>query len=221
MRLLLVEDDIALQDDLRQSLKAAGFAVDIASDGEDGEFLGATEPYDVIVLDLGLPKRPGLDVLASWRQQGKDIPVVILTARDAWHERVDGLKAGADDYLGKPFHTEELIARIRAVMRRRHGQSHELISVAGLTLDPERQQVSIGQDNTIELTGMEFRLLHYFMLHPGRMLSKRRLSEHVYDGDQESDSNTIEVYVKRLRRKLGDNIIQTRRGQGYVFSDTK
>lgn len=217
MRLLLIEDDDDLREGLQRSLKSAGFAVDITNDGEQGEFLGSTEPYDIVVLDLGLPRMSGLDVLKSWRQQGHDMPVVILTARDAWHERVDGLKAGADDYLGKPFHTEELLARIRAVLRRRHGQSQDLISVGKLTLDTDRQQVADSQGNAIELTAMEYRLLHYFMLHPGRVLSKSRLSEHIYEGEQITDSNTIEVYVKRLRRKLGDEIIQTRRGQGYVF----
>lgn len=217
MRLLLIEDDDSLREDLQRSLKAVGFAVDITNDGQQGEFLGSTEPYDIVVLDLGLPRMSGLDVLRSWREQGKDMPVVILTARDAWHERVDGLKAGADDYLGKPFYTEELIARIRAVLRRRHGQAHDLIKSGNLVLDPDRQQIVDDKGPPVELTGMEYRLLQYFMLHPGRVLSKDRLSEHIYDGEQISDSNTIEVYVKRLRRKLGDETIQTRRGQGYVF----
>jgi two-component system, OmpR family, response regulator len=219
MRLLLIEDDDALREDLQRSLKTAGFAVDVTNDGQQGEFLGSTDPYDIVVLDLGLPRMSGLDVLRSWRKQGKDMPVVILTARDAWHERVDGLKAGADDYLGKPFHTEELIARIRAVLRRRHGKAHNVIKVGKLTLDPDRQQVTDEQGNIIELTGMEYRLLHYFMLHPGRILSKIRLSEHIYEGEQITDSNTIEVYVKRLRHKLGEEVIDTRRGQGYVFVD--
>lgn len=208
-----------MREDLQRSLKTAGFAVDVTNDGQQGEFLGSTDPYDIVVLDLGLPRMSGLDVLRSWRKQGKDMPVVILTARDAWHERVDGLKAGADDYLGKPFHTEELIARIRAVLRRRHGKAHDVIKVGKLTLDPDRQQVTDEQGNIIELTGMEYRLLHYFMLHPGRILSKIRLSEHIYEGEQITDSNTIEVYVKRLRHKLGEDVIDTRRGQGYVFVD--
>ena len=219
MRLLLVEDDTTLRDDLKQSLEHAGYGVDTAADGVEGEFLGSTEPYDVIVLDLGLPKMNGIDVLKQWRSQANDVPVVILTARDAWHEKVDGFNAGADDYLGKPFHTEELLARIKAVTRRRHGQAQSLINVAGLTLDTERQAVLDKHGNTISLTGMEFRLLHYFMLHPNHILSKNRLAEHVYDGEHECDSNTIEVYVKRLRRKFGEAAIETRRGQGYVFPD--
>lgn len=220
MRLLLVEDDKALQANLKRSLENAGFAVDVADNGKDGEFLGGTEPYDVVVLDLGLPKMTGLEVLKSWRAHNNDVPVVILTARDAWHEKVDGFKAGADDYLGKPFHTEELLARVHAVIRRRHGQAQAVIKTGRLTLDPERQCVTDYNGQLISLSGMEYRLLHYFMLHPNRILSKGRLSEHVYDGGHETDSNTIEVYIRRLRQKLGENVIETRRGQGYVFTDT-
>lgn len=219
MRLLLVEDDDALRCDLKRSLEHAGYAVDTAADGEQGEFLGSTEPYDAVVLDLGLPKMNGIDVLKQWRNQSNDVPVVILTARDAWHEKVDGFSAGADDYLGKPFHTEELLARIQAVTRRHHGQAQSHIKLAGLTLDTERQAVLDKQGNSISLTGMEYRLLHYFMLHPNHILSKNRLSEHVYDGEHEGDSNTIEVYVKRLRQKLGERVIETHRGQGYLFPD--
>ncbi len=218
MRLLLVEDDAALQNELKESLKEAGFAVDVAENGDDGEFLGSTEPYDVIILDLGLPKLSGMDVLRTWRSQNNDVPVVVLTARDAWHEKVDGFKAGADDYLGKPFHTEELIARIHAVLRRRHGQSQATLTGGGLTLEPDTQSVLDDKGNTFSLTGMEYRLLHYMMSHPGRVLSKDRLSEHVYDGEHEGDSNTIEVYIRRLRSKCGSDIIMTRRGQGYVFT---
>lgn len=217
MRLLLIEDDQELQTELRNSLRSAGFAVDIADNGADGEFLGSTEPYDVVILDLGLPRLSGMEVLRTWREQQNDVPVVILTARDAWHEKVDGFKAGADDYLGKPFHTEELLARIQAVLRRRHGQAQPGLSVAGLTLEPESQSVSNNTGQTYSLTGMEYRLLYYLMSHPGRVLSKTRLAEHIYDGEHESDSNTIEVYIRRLRNKLGDGVIQTRRGQGYVF----
>lgn len=219
MRLLLVEDDAALLTELKQSLQRAGFAVDTADNGEDGEFLGSTEPYDVVVLDLGLPKLSGMEVLKTWRGQNNDVPVVVLTARDAWHEKVDGFKAGADDYLGKPFHTEELLARIQAVLRRRHGKAQAMLTGAGLTLEADSQSVSDSEGNSHSLTGMEYRLLHYMMSHPGRVLSKTRLSEHVYDGGHETDSNTIEVYIRRLRNKLGNNIIQTRRGQGYVFPD--
>lgn len=219
MRLLLIEDDDALREDLKRSLEQDGYAVDTADNGEDGEFMGSTEPYDVIVLDLGLPRMNGLDVLKHWRSNNNDVPVVILTARGAWHEKVDGFNAGADDYLGKPFHTEELLARIQAVTRRRHGQSRTIINAGGLQLDTERQSVTTKSGDTVNLTGMEYRLLHYMMLHPNHILSKSRLSEHVYDGENEIDSNTIEVYIRRLRNKIGQNLIETRRGQGYLFPD--
>jgi len=219
MRLLLIEDDDALREDLKRSLERDGYAVDTADNGEDGEFMGSTEPYDVIVLDLGLPRMNGLDVLKHWRKNNNDVPVVILTARGAWHEKVDGFNAGADDYLGKPFHTEELLARIQAVTRRRHGQSRTIINAGGLQLDTERQSVTTKSGDTVDLTGMEYRLLHYMMLHPNHILSKSRLSEHVYDDENEIDSNTIEVYIRRLRNKIGESLIETRRGQGYLFPD--
>lgn len=217
MRLLLIEDDNALRKRLQAELEPAGFAVDAADNGIDGEFLGSENPYDVVVLDLGLPGRPGLDVLRRWRAAGNPAPVLILTARDAWYERVEGFKAGADDYLGKPFHSEELLARIHALIRRSSGQSHGPLRVAGLELDEETQAVVTAGGERLDLTGIEFRLLRYFMLHPGKVLSKNRLAEHVYDFDSDKDSNVLEVYVNRLRRKLGRELIATRRGQGYVF----
>ena len=218
MRLLLVEDDALLSDRLRIELVQAGFAVDVVADGVDAEFMGASEPYDVAVLDLGLPGRPGLEVLGRWRAAGNPVPVLILTARDAWHEKVDGFKAGADDYLGKPFHTAELIARLHALLRRSNARPHGPLRVAGLELNEDAQTVSVIHTGaTFELTGTEFRLLRYFMLHPGRVLSKTRLAEHVYDFDSERDSNVLEVYINRLRRKFGRDLIATRRGQGYVF----
>ena len=217
MRLLVVEDDLTLADALRAELRRAGFAVDLADNGVEAEFLGDTEPYDAVVLDLGLPQRPGLEVLRHWRERGNAVPVIILTARDAWHEKVDGFKAGADDYLGKPFHVEELIARIQAILRRRHAQASGLLQAEVLTLDEERQCVSTEDGRTVPLTAIEFRLLRYFMLHSGRLLSKTRLSEHLYEYETERDSNVIEVYVNRLRGKLGKNLIRTQRGQGYVF----
>jgi DNA-binding response OmpR family regulator len=219
LRLLLVEDDAALSAQLRSDLERAGFAVDVAANGIDGEALGDTEPYDAIVLDLGLPGRPGLEVLSHWRQRGNAVPVVILTARDAWHEKVDGFRAGADDYLGKPFHTEELIARLLAVTRRASTQTVGTLQAPGLTLDEQRQTVTDAAGNEHTLTGTEFRLLRYFMLHPGQLLSKSRLTEHVYDYDSDKDSNVIEVYVNRLRQKLGKDIITTHRGQGYMFGE--
>lgn len=217
MRLLVVEDDIGLARSLKEALGGAGFAVDLAGDGIEAEFLGDQEPYDAVILDLGLPKRPGLEVLKHWREHGNTVPVIVLTARDAWHEKVDGFKAGADDYLGKPFHIAELIARIQAVLRRRHGQAGGFLKAQGLTLDEDRQCVILENGTTVELTAIEFRLLRYFMLHPGRILSKTRLSEHIYDYETERDSNVIEVYVNRLRSKLGRDLIRTQRGQGYVF----
>ncbi len=218
MRLLLVEDDATLSDRLRLDLEKTGFAVDVAADGVDAEFMGDSEPYDVAVLDLGLPGRPGLEVLRHWRAVGNPLPVLILTARDAWHEKVDGFKAGADDYLSKPFHPAELIARLQALLRRGVARPHGLLQVAGLELDEETQTVrTVATGESADLTGTEFRLLRYFMLHPGRVLSKSRLAEHVYDFDTERDSNVLEVYINRLRRKLGRDLIATRRGQGYVF----
>lgn len=221
MRALVVEDDQHLSSQLKQDLSRAGFATDVVDNGLDAEFMGREEPYDIIVLDLGLPKMPGLDVLKKWRAAGNKVPVVILTARDAWHEKVDGFNAGADDYLAKPFHIEELLARIQAVLRRKHDQTPGALSVNGLTLDEERQLVTTQQGESFELTGTEFRLLRYFMLHPGRILSKSTLTEHVYEYDSDKDSNVIEVYVNRLRQKLGKELFQTRRGQGYVFGELR
>ena len=217
MRVLIVEDDEALALSLRKDLRTAGFAVDVANNGIDGQYMGEVEPYDAIILDLGLPKRPGLEVLKIWRSKGVKTPVLLLTARDAWHEKVEGFKTGADDYLGKPFHVEELIARLNAIIRRSAGVSANELSIGGLMLDEDKQSVQDAKGQVFELTGTEFRLLRYFMHNPGKVLSKGRLTEHVYDYDSEKDSNVIEVYIKRLRQKLGQDIIETRRGQGYVF----
>lgn len=220
MRLLLIEDDTDLAHSIQTELEIAGFAVDLAHDGEQGEFLGATENYDIAILDLGLPKLSGLAVLKQWRASGNAMPVIVLTARDAWHEKVDGFKAGADDYLGKPFHIEELQARIRALLKRCHGIANTGLSCAGATLDEELQTVTVEGQPSTQLTSLEFRLLRYFMLHPGQILTKTDLMEHVYEMDGDPDSNVIEVYVNRLRRKLGKDLIATRRGQGYVFGQT-
>lgn len=218
MRLLLVEDDARLSGRLRGELEQVGFAVDIAANGLDAEFMGGSEPYDVAVLDLGLPDRSGLEVLRHWREAGNLLPVLILTARDAWHEKVDGFKAGADDYLGKPFHTEELLARLQALLRRGVAHPHGPLRVAGLELNEATQTARIlATAERFDLTGVEFRLLRYFMRHPGQVLSKTRLTEHVYDYDAERDSNVLEVYINRLRRKFGRELIATRRGQGYIF----
>ena len=217
MRLLLVEDDANLVTILRKDLETAGFAVDVADNGIDAEFMGNEGVYDIIVLDLGLPKRSGLEVLKNWRTKHNAVPVLVLTARDAWHERVDGFKAGADDYLGKPFHVEELVARLNALLHRVREKPGGLLDINGLCLDEDQQSVTTKDGTRISLTGTEFRLLRYFLLHPGRILSKSVLTEHVYDFDSDKDSNVIEVYVKRLREKLGKDCIQTRRGQGYIF----
>lgn len=217
MRLLLVEDDTNLVTMLRKDLEAAGFAVDVADNGIDAEFMGSEGIYDIIVLDLGLPRRSGLEVLKNWRANHNPVPVLILTARDAWHERVDGFKAGADDYLGKPFHIEELVARLNALIHRAREKPGGLLDINGVSLDEERQTVTTRDGTDITLTGTEFRLLRYLLLHPDRILSKSVLTEHVYNFDSDKDSNVIEVYVKRLREKLGKDCIRTRRGQGYIF----
>ncbi len=217
MRLLLVEDDAHLVRALAPELRRAGYAVDHAADGQEALFLGETESYDAVVLDLGLPRMGGLEVLERWRTAGLDLPVLVLTARDSWMEKVAGLKSGADDYLTKPFHTEELLARIQALLRRRHGRLEQTLRAAGLELDEEQQQVRLPDGRSLALTGTEFRLLRYFMLNPDKPLSKTRLTEHVYEQDFDRDSNLIEVYVRRLREKIGKTRIETRRGQGYVF----
>jgi DNA-binding response OmpR family regulator len=217
MRLLLVEDDAALADPLAEALARAGFAVDQVADGLEAQPAPLFTDYDAIVLDLGLPGRPGLELLRDWRTQGLKTPVLVLTARNAWHERVDGLKAGADDYLGKPFHTEELLARLQALLRRAAGQAQARLCVAGLTLDEDRQEVALADGARVALTGMEFRLLRYFMCHPGKLLGKEQLTDHLYDQHNERGSNLIEVYVRRLREKIGAGFIRTQRGQGYRF----
>ncbi len=220
MRLLLVEDDKELSQTLQKELSGKGFAVDVAENGIDAEFMGDEEPYDMVILDLGLPQRSGLEVLSNWRKKENNLPVIILTARDSWHERIDGFKAGADDYLGKPFHVEELVMRIQALLRRTHNKVGGSLQCGALKLDEEYQQLIIKDHETLQLTGTEFRLLRYFMLNPGKVLSKTRLTEHVYEQDFDKDSNLIEVYIRRLREKLGKERIVTRRGQGYIFMDT-
>lgn len=217
MRILLVEDDAQMGPTLQNALSQAGYAVDLSVDGVDAEALGDIEPYDLIVLDLGLPKRSGMEVLQNWRSRDNHVPVVILTARGSWEEKVQGFKAGADDYVAKPFQTEELLARISAVLKRSSGVSGGPLQVAGLRLDEDAQSVQLANGKSFTLTGTEFRLLRYFMLHPGQVISKSRLTEHVYEYDSDRDSNVIEVYVNRLRQKVGTDVIQTRRGQGYIF----
>ncbi|MFP3875027.1 MAG: response regulator transcription factor [Thiohalophilus sp.] len=217
MRLLLVEDETELADSLKAKLVDAGYVVDLAHDGMEAEYLGREFEYDSIILDLGLPQRSGLDVLKNWREAGITTPVLILTARDSWQDKVTGLQSGADDYLTKPFHSEELLARVQALIRRRYQPAGGRLQGGDWTLDEETQSVSNGEQR-FALTGTEYRLLRYFMLNPGKVLSKARLTEHVYEMDADRDSNVIEVYVRRLRDRLGKDIIQTRRGQGYIFA---
>jgi DNA-binding response OmpR family regulator len=218
MRLLLVEDTVALADQLLPLLRDHGYAVDWLADGRDALVRAHDDDFDLVILDLGLPGLDGLEVLRRWRDQGLSMPVLILTARDSWAERVDGLRAGADDYLTKPFHPEELLLRVQAVLRRSHGSANQSrLRACGVELDEERQSARLDQQE-VELTGAEFRMLRYFMLNPGRLLSKIALSEHLYDGESERDSNVVEVHINRLRRKLGGQVIQTRRGQGYLFT---
>lgn len=220
MRLLLAEDDKELGARLKRYLVRHGFAVDVFDNGVDAGYYGGETAYDVIVLDLGLPRRSGLDILGDWRRGGVTTPVLILSARDTWQEKVQGLQKGADDYLTKPFQEEELLARLQALIRRHAGALGESLAVDGWVLDEDTQTVS-RDGQSWPLTGIEFRLLRYFMLHPGRILSKSRLTEHVYEQDADKDSNVIEVYVNRLRHKLGNELIGTRRGQGYVFGASR
>ncbi len=214
MRLLLVEDDAPLRHALRAALQAAGFAVDEADNGVDAQHLGETEAFDAVVLDLGLPRLDGLTVLQRWRQQGRTLPVLILTARDQWHEKVAGIDAGADDYLAKPFHTEELLARLRALIRRAQGLASPLLQWRSVSLDTRSGRVS-ADGQPVVLTSHEYRLLSYLMHRPDKVVSRAELTEHLYAQDFERDSNTIEVFVGRLRRKLPQLALETVRGLGY------
>lgn len=218
MRALVVEDDKDLNRQLVSALEDAGFAVDRALDGEEGYYLGDTEPYDVVILDIGLPKMDGISILEQWRRSSRNMPVIILTARDRWSDKVSGMDAGADDYLAKPFHMEELLARVRAQVRRASGHAKSEIECGTLRLDTKSARVTLdGQQ--VKLTSHEFRLLAYLMHHNGRVVSRTELVEHLYDQDFDRDSNTIEVFIGRLRKKIPGDIIQTVRGLGYRLSD--
>jgi two-component system OmpR family response regulator len=216
VRLLVVEDDKTLNKQIVTALEQAGYAVDTAMDGEEGQFLGETEPYDAIILDLGLPKVDGVSVLTAWRREGRKTPVIILTARDRWSDKVQGFDAGADDYVTKPFHMEELLARVRALLRRSAGHATSEISCGPVKLDTRSGRVTV-DGNPVKLTSHEYRLLSYLMHHMGRIVSRGELTEHLYDQDFDRDSNTIEVFIGRLRKKLGVDIIQTVRGLGYLL----
>ena len=215
MRILIVEDDPKIADAVVRTLNAAGYATERADNGETAWFLGDTETYDAIVLDLGLPKLDGLSVLKRWRSAGCTIPVLILTARGSWSERVEGIDAGADDYLPKPFQMEELTARLRAIIRRSAGRAGSIIEIGPVRLDDVQMRVT-ANGSPIDLTPLEYRLLSYLMHHQGRIVSQIELTEHVYAQDFERDSNAIEALVSRIRRKIGSNLIETRRGFGYV-----
>jgi two-component system OmpR family response regulator len=217
VRLLVVEDDLDLNRQLVAALEEAGYAVDKAFDGEEGHFLGDTEPYDAIVLDIGLPKKDGLSVLEEWRRAGRKTPVLLLTARGSWSDKVHGFDAGADDYVAKPFHMEEVLARLRALMRRAAGHATSELVCGSVRLDTRSSRVTV-DGNPIRLTSHEFRLLAYMMHHQGRIVSRSELVEHIYDQDFDRDSNTVEVFVGRLRKKLGVDVIQTVRGLGYLVA---
>lgn len=214
MRILLVEDETTLATQLRQMLTEAGYSVDHADNGREAWFMGGVQPYDAIVLDLGLPVLDGLSVLRRWRNEDVTAPVLILTARDQWHEKVAGIDAGADDYLTKPLHAEELLARLRALIRRASGLASALLQCGPLSLDTRSTRVTLN-GQPVSLTAHEFRLLSYFMHHPNEVVSRSELAEHLYAQDAERDSNTIEVFVARLRKKLPPELIETVRGLGY------
>jgi DNA-binding response OmpR family regulator len=220
MRLLLIEDEDKIVTAVRGVLQDAGYVVEVAVDGVSGAFWLLEDRFDAVILDLGLPGKAGMDVLREARGKGDLTPVLILTARDSWQERVDGLKAGADDYLGKPFYPEELKARLEAIIRRQNGNASNKLSVAGLQLDTDGQKVEDQQGREYQLTGIEFRLLRYLMLNPDKIISKSELSEHVYEEDNIRDSNVIEVYINKIRQRFGKAFIATHRGQGYRLNSS-
>lgn len=216
MRILLVEDDARAAEAVRAALTGAGYVVDHESEGEQAWYRGDTEVYAAVILDLGLPGMDGLSILRKWRQAGQDFPVLILTARGNWHERVEGIDAGADDYLPKPFQMQELLARLRALLRRAAGRATPVIAIGPLSLDTRLMQVSV-HDVPVHLSPQEYRLVHYLALHAGRVVSQQELNEQLYARDFERDSNAVEVLIGRVRRKLGVDLIQTRRGFGYII----
>lgn len=218
MRVLVAEDDRRIAESLKAALSANGFVVEPVYDGEEAWFQGDTEDFDAVILDLGLPKLDGLTVLKRWRSAGRKVPVLILTARGNWYERVEGIEAGADDYVAKPFRVEEVVARIRAILRRSAGRATPHLEIDGLRLDPQLKTVS--RDGVpISLTPLEYRLLHYLMHHQGEVVSQLQITEHLYAQDFERDSNSVEVLVGRLRKKLGKETIRTRRGYGYHIGE--
>jgi len=214
MRVLIVEDNTELAKQVKCTLAHERYVVDIAEDGEEGLYLAETEPYDTIILDLGLPKLDGLSVLQRLRAAGNEVPVLILTSRDTWREKVTGLRAGADDYLAKPFEFEELLARLEALIRRSSGHASPILTCCDVVMDTSSARVTM-HGNPIDLTALEYRTLEYLMQHPDKVVSKTELTEHIYDQDFDRDSNVIEVLINRLRGKLDTSLIKTRRGLGY------
>jgi len=214
MRILIVEDEASLATQLTSYIAEAGYAVDHAADGERADFLARTEQYDAMVLDLGLPKIDGLTLLQRWRDSGIATPVLVLTARGSWHEKVRGIDGGADDYVSKPFRIEEVLARLRALIRRASGHATPELRIGGVMLDPRRARVTL-EGEPVKLTSHEFRVLSYLMHNRGRVVSQAELIEHIYAQNFDRDSNTVEVFIARLRRKLGASLIETVRGFGY------
>ena len=214
MKVLVVEDDQQVARQIETSLKNAGYVVEVVHDGEEGLYLGSHESFDAVILDLGLPKIDGIKVLQHWRNENRDMPVLILTARDTWREKVVGLRAGADDYLSKPFEIEEVLARVEALIRRATGHSKSVLTCGQVEFDTTSNRVS-HNGSTIEMTALELGMLSYLMHHKGEVISKTELTEHIYDQDFDRDSNVIEVLVNRLRNKLGASLIKTHRGLGY------
>lgn len=218
MRILIVEDETKIADFICDILEQEGFIPERASDGEAGWFLGSTETYAAAILDIGLPKLDGLSVLRNWRAEGLDMPVILLTAKSSWNEKVDGIDAGADDYLGKPFHMEELIARLRALIRRSTNQKTTVLEAGPLKVDMRQMRVFV-EGRPLKVTPLEYRMLVHLLLNKGTVISQEALVENIYYRDQEPESNAVEVLIGRLRRKLGSDVIETRRGFGYVISD--
>ncbi|WP_282110052.1 response regulator transcription factor [Shewanella algicola] len=219
MKLLLVEDNLLLVAELEKQLKQAGYITDVTDKAVEADYLMKETEYDCVILDIGLPDGNGLSLVTQWRERGVNTPVIMLTARSQWHEKVEGFNAGADDYLGKPFHAQELLARIQALIHRAHGRansSSKQLCYGGVNLDENEQKVTVGEQE-YELTSMEFRLLKIFLMSPKKLLSKSQLTDKLYQFDDEKESNVVEVYVTHLRKKLGKTTIETRRGQGYIF----